>query len=60
MTVKEAADLLGRGAETIRAGLRLGVFDFGVAFKTNDKNQHYTYIIYPAKVREYARGKGVQ
>lgn len=54
MKVDEAARLLGTTATTVRIGLQQGVFPFGVAFKTAENRKHYTYIIYPEKLKEYA------
>lgn len=54
MKVDEVAKLLGTTAATVRVGLQQGVFPFGVAFKMSEDRKHYTYIIYPEKVREYA------
>ena len=54
MKVDEVAKLLDTTPATIRVGLQQGIFPFGVAFKTADNKKHYTYIIYPEKVREYA------
>lgn len=51
MKVDEAARLLG--TTTVRIGLQQGVFPFGVAFKTAENRKHYTYIIYPEKLKEY-------
>ena len=53
MKVKEVAEMLGTTEATIRVGLQQGVFDFGVAFKTSPENKHYTYVIYPAKLKAY-------
>lgn len=55
MKVKDVAKLLGTTEATIRVGLQLGMFPFGVAFKTKESNKQYTYIIYPEKVKEYVR-----
>lgn len=57
MNVKEAATLLGVSESTIRLGLQQGVFDFGVAFKRSPTSRQYTYVIFPAKVQEYVKGK---
>lgn len=57
MTINEVAELLGTTPLTIRIGLRMGVFDFGVAFKTNPNNKNYKYVIYPELVRQYAGEK---
>lgn len=54
MKVDEVAKLLGTTPTTIRVGLQQGVFPFGVAFKTDPSKKHYTYIIYPEKLKEYA------
>lgn len=54
MKVDEVAKLLDTTPATIRVGLQQGIFPFGVAFKTAQNKKHYTYIIYPEKVREYA------
>lgn len=44
------AEAMGTTAQTIRAGLRQGIFNFGVAMKQSG-TQH-TYIIFPEKARE--------
>lgn len=54
MKVKEVAEMLGTTECTIRIGLQQGIFPFGVAFKTDPNKKHYTYIIYPEKLKEYA------
>ena len=54
ISVTEAAERLGVSAQTIRVGLQQGVFPFGVAFKTSENSQKYTYVIYPTKFVEYA------
>lgn len=53
MRVEEVAKLLDTTPATIRIGLQLGVFPFGVAFKSSENNKNYTYVLYPEKVREY-------
>lgn len=50
--IKEVAEALGQSQETIRMGLQLGVYPFGVAFK-KEGNHNWTYTIFPAKVKEY-------
>ena len=52
MKVEEVAMMLGVTPLTVRIGLQKGVFDFGVAFKTREDSKHYTYVIYPEKVKE--------
>ena len=59
MKVKEVAALLGVSENTIRVGLQQGVFGFGVAFKSNPNSKHYTYVIFPEKVKEYVKGETV-
>lgn len=54
MRVKEVAELLGVTEQTVRVGLQQGVFPFGAAFKTAENRKHYTYVLYPEKVKEYA------
>lgn len=57
MDVKEAAKLLNVSESTIRCGLQQGIFDFGVAFKRKPEAKNYMYVIYPAKLQEYVKGK---
>ena len=57
MKIKEVAELLGTTEATIRVGLQQNVFPFGIAFKTKPENKHYTYVIYPELVRQYAGEK---
>lgn len=52
ITVKDVARQLGVSQQTIRVGLQLGLFPFGVAMKKKDAD-HYSYILYPEKVKEY-------
>mgnify|MGYP003483592202 CR=1 FL=1 len=59
MKIKEIAKLLGTTESTIRCGLQQGVFDFGVAFKRTPESRHYTYVIFPEKVKEYVKGETV-
>lgn len=53
MNVNDAAKALGQDPQTIRAGLRMGVFPFGVAFK-QPGHRNWTYTIFPKKLAEYA------
>lgn len=57
MKLEEVAKLLGVSVSTVRIGLQQGVFDFGVAFKRSPTSRQYTYVIFPAKVQEYVKGK---
>lgn len=52
VTIKDVAEQLGVSQQTVRTGLQLGLFPFGIAYK-KDGAEHYTYIIYPEKVKEY-------
>lgn len=56
--VKDVAEMLGTTEMTIRLGLQQGMFPFGVAYKTKDSNKNYTYVIFPAKVKEYLADQG--
>lgn len=47
VTVKDAARMLGVTEQCIRIGLQREKFDFGVAFKSRDKNRVHNYVIYP-------------
>lgn len=51
MEIKAVAKLLNVSESTIRIGLQQGIFDFGVAFKRTPESKHYTYVIYPEKVK---------
>ncbi|MBQ6945393.1 MAG: hypothetical protein IJN43_13860 [Ruminococcus sp.] len=51
MKVEDVARMSGHSPQTIRLGLRLGIFDFGTAFK-REGSENFTYIIYPEKVYE--------
>lgn len=53
MKVRDVAKLLGTTEQTVRVGLRMGVFPFGVAYKTCETNKNYVYVIFPEKVKEY-------
>lgn len=57
MTVGEVAKLLNVSELTVRVGLQQGVFPFGTAFKRNENNKKYKYIIFDEKVREYIGAK---
>lgn len=60
MKIKEVAEALGKSELTIRVGLQMGIFPFGVAFKTKEDNKQYNYVIYPEKVKEYIRNEGAE
>lgn len=50
--INDIAKALGVSPETVRVGLQQNVYPFGCAFK-KDGNQNYSYVLYPAKVKEY-------
>lgn len=51
MTVKEAAEILGKSQQFVRVALQRGLLPFGTAVKLSSK---WTYYISPAKLFEYA------
>ena len=53
MTVKEAAELLGKSQAFVRIGLQRGILPFGYAVKMSSR---YTYHISKAKLLEYVGG----
>lgn len=52
--IEEAARMLGVTPQFVRIGLQRGALTFGTAFKTHDKSNKYSYIIYPEKLKECA------
>lgn len=50
--IVDVAKALGVSPETVREGLKLGVYDFGVAFQKQGKT-NYTYVLYPKVVERY-------
>lgn len=52
MKIEDVAKALGQSPSTIRAGLQLGVYPFGTAFK-QPGHKTWTYTLYPKKVAEY-------
>ena len=57
ITCAEAAQMIHKNAEFIRAGLRQNKFDFGVAVE--DKNGQFNYLIFKDKFLRFI-GKEVQ
>ena len=51
MTPAEAGKIIHKNAEFVRAGLRLGRFDFGTAVES--KSGQWNYIIFKNKFLEY-------
>lgn len=54
LTPKEAAKIIGKNAEYIRAGLRQGRFDFGSAVPPEKEGGNWNYNIIKSKFMEYA------
>lgn len=54
MTVKEAAQSLGKCQQFVRAGLQLKILPFGTAIKLSNR---WTYYISPEKFNEYIGAK---
>lgn len=53
LTPFEAGKILGKNAETIRAGLRQNVFPFGTAIPPEKAGGNYNYIIIKDKFLEF-------
>ena len=51
--VNEAARIMGKSPQFIRIGLQRGLLPFGVAFKTDERNEQYDYYISPKKFSEF-------
>ncbi len=54
ITPYQAGKILHKNAETIRAGLRQGTFDFGSAVPPEEPGGNWNYIIIKSKFLEYA------
>lgn len=54
MTPYEAGRILGKNQETIRAGLRQGVFPFGTAIPPEQPGGNWNYIIIKSKLLKFA------
>ncbi len=50
ISIKKAADLLGKSQQFVRIGLQRGLLPFGVALQMSSK---YTYSIIPGKFYKY-------
>lgn len=57
LTVKQAAEILGKSEQFIRVGLQREILPFGSAVKLSTK---WTYYISPTRLSEYAGSKEVQ
>lgn len=57
LSTKAVAEMLGCEELTVRVFLQMGLFPFGVAFKTKPENTKFTYVIYPAKLEEFLIGR---
>ncbi|MBU4438208.1 MAG: helix-turn-helix domain-containing protein [Acetobacterium sp.] len=53
VTVKEAAELLGKSEQFVRVALQRGILPIGVALKTDESNRRYNYHISRKKLNEY-------
>lgn len=58
ITIERAAAIMGVSQQTVRVGLRKGIFPFGAAVQLPGSSR-FTYIIYPAEFeRLYGTTKG--
>lgn len=53
ISVKEAAEIMGKSQQFVRVGLQRGILPFGTAMKINEKGSMYTYYISPKLFEEY-------
>ena len=51
--IQDVADVLETTPQTIRILLQRGQLPFGIAYKKDESNKNYQYILFPEKVREY-------
>jgi hypothetical protein len=54
LTPAQAAKIIGKNAEYIRAGLRLQIFDFGSAVPPKKEGGNWNYNIIKSKFYKYA------
>lgn len=52
MLTEKIAQALGKSSQTIRIGLQLNKYPFGIAYKREGCNR-YTYTFYPPLVKQY-------
>lgn len=50
LSVEDAARILGKPVNTIRIGLRQGVFPFGAAIEMSGR---YTYVVYRKRLEDF-------
>ncbi|BES65877.1 hypothetical protein SANA_23160 [Gottschalkiaceae bacterium SANA] len=55
ITIKKAADIMGKSEMFVRIGLRRGLLPFGVAWKMPGSSS-FSYYIYPNKFQEFVGG----
>jgi hypothetical protein len=55
ITIKNAAEIMGKSEMFVRIGLRRGLLPFGVAWKMPGSSS-YSYYIYPNKFQEFVGG----
>jgi hypothetical protein len=53
ITVKQAAEIMGKDQQFIRIGLQRGILPFGTAIKSKDRNRRYNYYISPELFKQY-------
>ncbi len=53
ISVKQAAEIMGKNQQFIRIGLQRNLLPFGTALKTNDRNRRYSYYISPELFKRY-------
>lgn len=52
MITDKVAQALGKSPQTIRVGLQLNKYPFGIAYK-REGSSRYTYVLWPPLVRQY-------
>ena len=50
--IDQVAHALGKSPQTIRVGLQLDKYPFGMAYRREDSSR-YTYVLWPPLVRQY-------
>lgn len=53
MSVKEAAERLGKSETFVREGLARGLLPFGTGFKINESNKKRCFVIYRKQFEEF-------
>jgi len=55
VTIKQAAEIMGKSEQFVRVGLQRGLLPFGTAWKMPGSSS-FSYYIYPNKFQEYVGG----